>query len=190
MKKGSVSHQFVTVVQVTCLHQDTSRCLRDLWLIRYIYISVNVSILIYFFFSSYKIILIHTLNILSVFFTNRSYQYVKVFVTKRYVMSWKLAVTRVVTRTSRWIYGFPADQGLLSMYSPKFRCVRSENKNIFFGRNCNSFGWKIEEKCQRMSVVRQKIVNDVILRLTYQDYSPRVDLRSKATGSSFRLRFI
>lgn len=36
LKKGSVSHQFVTVVQVTCLHQDTSRCLRDLWLIRHI----------------------------------------------------------------------------------------------------------------------------------------------------------
>lgn len=42
--KGSVSHPFVTVAQVACWHQGTSRRLRDLWPSRHVDVDVDESI--------------------------------------------------------------------------------------------------------------------------------------------------
>ncbi|KOX80268.1 Muscle-specific protein 20 [Melipona quadrifasciata] len=58
-------------------------------------------------------------------------------------------------------------------------------RNRVWTENDSRWLLRVLAKRQRVSVVRQKTVNDVILRRAYQDYSPRVDLRPRATGVSY-----
>lgn len=119
----------------------------------------------------------------------------------RNVTSRKLAPTRKATSGSRWIYGdgyivfHPARRILVSFSHAhredalsrratrrNVRRISSIRKKSFDARQRTD--WSLEDGA-RVSVVRQKIVNDVIPRRAYQDYSSELDLRASHNQQVF-----
>lgn len=128
-------------------------------------------------------------------------RYVDGLVRWRSVTSRKFAPTRKATPGSRWIYGdgyivfHPARRILVSSSHARredslaIRTAELYKKNFFdtkeIIRRATTDDWSLEDGT-RVSVVRQKIVNDVIPRRAYQDYSLELDLRASRDQQVFR----